>query len=54
MEKAYSICPNISIDYAIMEQADNVLWFPQLSDGATLEPGQAYGKIMKKTTTEMP
>ncbi len=28
MEKAYSICPNISIDYAIMEQADNVFVIP--------------------------
>lgn len=28
LEKAYSICPNISIDYAIMEKADNVFVIP--------------------------
>lgn len=28
VEKAYSICPNISIDYAIMEKADNVYVIP--------------------------
>lgn len=28
IEKAYSICPNISIDYAIMEKADNVYVIP--------------------------
>ncbi|MFI5171387.1 MAG: mannose-1-phosphate guanylyltransferase [Chitinophagales bacterium] len=28
VEKAYSICPNISIDYAIMEKADNVFVIP--------------------------
>ncbi|MBK8342844.1 MAG: NTP transferase domain-containing protein [Bacteroidetes bacterium] len=28
LEKAYSICPSISIDYAIMEKADNVFVIP--------------------------
>lgn len=28
VEKAYSICPNISIDYAIMENAENVFVIP--------------------------
>jgi len=28
VEKAYSICPSISIDYAIMEKADNVFVIP--------------------------
>lgn len=28
IEKAYSMCPNISIDYAIMEKADNVFVIP--------------------------
>lgn len=28
LEKAYSICPSISIDYAIMERADNVFVIP--------------------------
>lgn len=28
VEKAYSMCPNISIDYAVMEKADNVYVIP--------------------------
>jgi len=28
LEKAYSICPSVSIDYAIMEKADNVFVIP--------------------------
>lgn len=49
----FSACPNISIDYSIMEKADNV--YVQLCDsgGQIWEPGRLYMMLPQKTQTRM-
>lgn len=49
----FSACPNISIDYSIMEKATNV--YVQLCDldGQTWEHGSHYTKRCLKTETKM-
>ena len=53
IEQIYPQCTNISIDFGIMEKADNVYIFPHHLAGAILVHGTARGIIWKEIIWKM-
>ena len=53
IEQIYPQCTNISIDFGIMEKADNVYVIPSSFGWSDLGPGTAPGKIWKGIIWEM-
>ncbi len=52
IERIYTQCTNISIDYGIMEKADNVYVIPSNFGWSDLGTGPLHTKIWKRTTWE--
>ena len=53
IDKLFPECENISVDYAIMEKAEEIFVLPT-SDGATWAPGVPCSSSLRKTSMAMP